>query len=150
MIDLLYENPYVQIAKAYPDCYIASWSAAEYWDIIDELPRDVILFSSKTEETKKINSLTVQVKKVPENFFFDIQREETADGLFNISSATKTIVDCFAFPDWAGGKRQVDYIFSLYAESDLYNPSLLLKQAKQILKPEQISHIFKLIQETAK
>ena len=150
MTDLFYENPYVQISKVYPDCYLASWSAAEYWNIIDELPRDIILFSSKIEETKKINSLTVQVKKVPENFFFDIQQEETADGLFNISSATKTIIDCFAFPNWAGGKRQVDYIFSLYAESDLYNPSLLLKQAKQILKPEQISHIFKLIQETAK
>ena len=92
----------------------------------------------------------MNIKKEVFRDFFDIQQEETADGLFNISSATKTIIDCFAFPNWAGGKRQVDYIFSLYAESDLYNPSLLLKQAKKILKPEQISHIFKLIQEIAK
>ena len=147
MSDSLYENPYVQIAKAYPDCYLASWSAAEYWNIIDELPRDIILFSNKIEETTKINSLTVRIKKVPEKFFFDIQSQETTDGIFYISSPEKTIIDCFAYPEWAGGIRQVDYIFSIYAESNLYNPSFLLKKAKKILEPEKISHILKLVQE---
>jgi len=147
MTEVLYENPYAQIAKAYPNCYIASWSAAEYWNIIDELPRDIILFSKDTEETKRLEDLTLQIKKVPEKFFFDLETQETIDGLFYISSPTKTLIDCFAYPDWAGGIRQVDYIFSLYAESNLYNPSLLLKLAKKVLSPEKISHILKLIQE---
>lgn len=147
MTEILYENPYAQIAKAYPNCYIASWSAAEYWNIIDELPRDIILFSKDTEETKRLEDLTLQIKKVPEKFFFDLETQETIDGLFYISSPTKTLIDCFAYPDWAGGIRQVDYIFSLYAESNLYNPSLLLKLAKKVLSPEKISHILKLIQE---
>ena len=150
MEDFSYENPYVQIAKKYPESYLASWSAAGYWDVIDELPRDIILFSNQIEETRKVDSLTVQVKKVPEKFFFDIQEQDTADGLFYISSPEKTIVDCFAYPQWAGGIRQVDYIFSLYAESHLYNPTLLLKTAKKVLEPEKISHILKLIQESAK
>ena len=150
MTEVLYENPYVKIAKAYPDCYLASWSAAEYWDVIDELPREIILFSTKLEEAKKINDLMVQVKKVPEEFFFDILEQETIDGCFLVSSPEKTLIDCFAYPEWAGGIRQVDYIFSIYAESNLYNPSLLLKKAKKILEPEKISHIFRLIQEYQK
>ena len=130
MTEVLYENPYAEIAKVYPDCYLASWSAAEYWDVIDELPREIILFSTKLEEAKKINDLMVQVKKVPEEFFFDILEQETIDGCFRVSSPEKTLIDCFAYPEWAGGIRQVDYIFSIYAESNLYNPSLLLKKAK--------------------
>ena len=148
MTDELYENPYVQIAKNYPDCYLASWSAAEYWSIIDELSRNIILFSKDIEDTKKIDNLTVQIKKVPEKFFFDIQTEKASDDVFYVSSPSKTVIDCFAFPQLAGGMRQVDYIFSIYAESAFYNPSEIIKQAKKILEPEKISHIFKLIQDT--
>ena len=150
MTEVLYENPYAQIAKAYPNCYIASWSAAEYWNIIDELPRDIILFSKTQETTKSICDLNVRIKKVPEHFFFDIKHQTEDDGTFYVSSPTKTMVDCFAFPELAGGERQVDYIFSIYAESSLYNPSLLLRYAKKLLPPQKISHILKLIQDTEK
>ena len=150
MTDILYENPYIEIAKECPDCYLASWSAAEFWDIIDELPRDVILFSKTQEATKTVCDLNVRIKKIPEKFFFDMELHAEDDGGFYVSSPTKTMADCFAFPNLAGGERQVDYIFSIYAESSLYNPSLLLRYAKQLLPPQKISHILKLIQETEK
>ena len=146
MIDVVYENPYIEIAKACPDCYLASWSAAEFWEIIDELPRNVMLFSKNEEATKTICDLNVRIKKVPEHFFFDIQLQAKDEGGFLVSSPTKTMVDCFAFPETAGGERQVDYIFSIYAESSFYNPSLLLKYAKQLLQPQKVSHILKLTQ----
>ncbi len=147
MAQFVYENPYAVIARTYPDCYVASWSAAGFWDLIDELPRKVILFSKNKTETACLADVDVDVYQVPEQFFFDIEKQETLDGDFMISSPTKSIVDCFAFPDLAGGKRQVDYLFSLYAESAFYQPELLLKYAKVLLKPEDISHLMKLVKE---
>ena len=147
MSDILYEDPYLEIAKKYPDAYVASWSAAELWDMIDELPRDIILFSKNLETTNNICDLNVRIKKVPEHFFFDMELQKADEGGFYISSPTKTMADCFAFPEWAGGERQVDYIFSIYSESSLYNPTLLLKYAKKLLPAQKVSHVLKLIQE---
>ncbi len=148
MTDFSYTQDFVELNKRYPDAYLANWSAAEYWGIIDELSRRVILFSPKTEGQGKLGNMSFYIKKVPQTMCFDIQKIDEDDGeFFYVSSPAKTMVDCFLYPELAGGERQTDYIFSMYYESPLYDQAHLLTIAKKLLPPEKISHILKLIQE---
>ncbi len=145
-----YTNPYSFLSQQYPDAYIASWSAADAWGIIDELSRRVILFSLTIQEDKKINGIDVLIKKVPPSLFFDIVEKQEDAGTYKISSPTKTVLDCMAYPELAGGKRQVDYLFSIYKETKYYDEQALFCGAKKMLSPDKISALIKLIQRDAK
>ncbi len=97
------ESIYLIIDHIVDEYYVGFWSAMNYWDMTEQIPRvnQVALIKRKRD----VDYLGQKIKfiKISEKRFFGSVEEGVDDKSFYISSLEKTLIDSLTYPQHCGG-----------------------------------------------
>ena len=112
------ENPWIVANRIFAPCCIGGWSAAEYWDLTDQIFNSIFVCTVKIFRSKKIHIQgTDFVLKLTRNpgHTKSVWVENTK---IQISDPAQTLVDILDDPSSGGGMRHVSEIVKNYFESE--------------------------------
>ncbi len=129
------EDPWVLAREIFSPCYIGGWSAAEHWELTEQLFRSTLVVTSaparKTEV--RIGGHLFRVFRIP--------RARLAGGVetvwrgrerVDISGLERTLLDSLRNPELVGGGRHLVQILRAYGEHDRHDFRRLLNLATEV------------------
>ena len=132
--DVAPEDPFVIAEKLFSPCYIAGWSAAEYWGMTDQIFRTVIVM---TQQQKKNYRPVIKDTEYLLHFtkltrFFGLKNVWRNNVKVLISDPTRTIVDLIQNPSLGGGVRSTTDILQQYFGSKEKSIKLCIDYMRQL------------------
>ena len=118
----------IGIEKFFP-CYIGGWSAAQYWELTDQIFESTILITTKHFDKKQwlIGPLRFIVTKVKPHQMFGLTTI-WKDGIkITISDIHKTIIDLLNNPSLGGGILSVTDYFLKYLSHEQRDLNVLIQ-----------------------
>lgn len=86
-----------QLAKLYPESYLALNSALEFYETTTQQYNTIELISKKSLLLKKVSEIRIRNHKVREELFFGYEKKTIDNIEFFVSNIEKTIIDCIYF-----------------------------------------------------
>lgn len=128
------EDPWVVAVTAFDPCYIGGWSAAEHWDLTDQIFREVVVVTARRVRSRhpSIQDTTFRLKVVPEHLLFGTNTVWHHQMRIQLSDPSRTVADVLDDPRLGGGIRHVSEILSHYFASDLRADDLLIDYVRRI------------------
>ncbi|MFI4955924.1 MAG: type IV toxin-antitoxin system AbiEi family antitoxin domain-containing protein [Gammaproteobacteria bacterium] len=113
------EDPLVIAQKLYTPCYIAGWSAAEYWDMTEQIFRTVVVVTQKQQRNYRptIAGTHYLLHVTKPSRFFGLSTQWSNNIKIQISDPTRTVIDLMLNPDIGGGIQSSTDIFKTYMQS---------------------------------
>ena len=132
--DIPLEDAWVIADKLYSPCYIGGWSAAEYWDLTEQIFRTVIVLTEQRPRERKpiIKGTEFLLRTVSNKAMFGLKAVWRGQVKVNVSDPTRTILDMLSDPRLGGGLRSTIDIFSNYLSSEKKDLRLLIEYADQL------------------
>ncbi|MDQ2728409.1 MAG: type IV toxin-antitoxin system AbiEi family antitoxin domain-containing protein [Actinomycetota bacterium] len=115
------EDPWVVAAKVFEPCYIGGWSAAEYWDLTDQVFRDVVVVTSRQTRGRRhvLQGMPfVVTKRTSDKLNFGVRPVWRGQTRVSVSDPTRTVVDLLDDPSIGGGIRHVASELGEYLRSE--------------------------------
>ena len=115
------EDPWMVASVVYEPCYIGGWSAAEHWDLTEQLFRETFVVTCRAVRSKYSTVLGLRFRLVR------IHSEERVTSTelvwrgperVHVSSPERTIVDGLNDPSWLGGWRHLVDIIDRYLSEE--------------------------------
>ncbi|MCW8965816.1 MAG: type IV toxin-antitoxin system AbiEi family antitoxin domain-containing protein [Candidatus Pacearchaeota archaeon] len=131
--DIPLEDAWVIADKLYSPCYIGGWSAAEYWDLTEQIFRTVVVLTTQRPRERKptIKGTEFLLRTVPDKAMFGLKAVWRGQVKVNISDPTRTVLDMLNDPQLGGGLRSTIDMFRNYMNSEKKNLELLIEYADQ-------------------
>ena len=132
--DISVEDAWVVAARLYEPCYIGGWSAAEYWDLTEQIFRTVVVITTQRprNRTPSIKGTDFLLRTVSDKAMFGLKPVWRGQVKVNISDPTRTVLDMLNDPQLGGGIRSTVDMFSNYLQSEKRNLDLLIDYADQL------------------
>lgn len=132
--DIPLEDPWIIAANLYQPCYIGGWSAAEYWDLTEQIFRTILVMTVQRPRNRKqkIKGTDFLLRTVPSKSLFGLKPVWRGQTKIMVSDPTRTIIDMLNEPRLGGGIRSVTDIFVNYLKSDQKNLDLLINYAENL------------------
>ena len=110
------EDPMTIAQKLYTPCYIAGWSAAEYWDMTEQIFNTLMVVTQIQQRNYRPTIAGTQylIHIVKPSRFFGLETVWSDNVKIQISDPTRTIVDLMLNPEMGGGIGHNRYIQKLY------------------------------------
>lgn len=132
--DIPLEDAWIIADKLYERCYIGGWSAAEYWDLTEQIFRTVVVLTTQQlrERKQSIKGTDFLLKTAPDKAMFGLKAIWRGQVKVNVSDSTRTVLDMLSDPKLGGGLRSTVDMFKNYLASDNKNIGLLIEYADQL------------------
>jgi predicted transcriptional regulator of viral defense system len=129
-----FEDTWVIIPDLFSPCYIGGWSAAEHWDLTEQLFRDICVLTEKQVIHKKqeIHNIPFMLTHIPSSLNFGTKTIWKKNKKIQVSDPPKTILDMLHTPKLGGGIQHVIDCFKEYINSSHFNPEQLIAYAIKI------------------
>lgn len=133
-VDIPLEDAWVIADKLYGPCYIGGWTAAEYWDLTEQIFRTVIVLTTQRPRERKqsIKGTDFLLKTVPDKAMFGLKAVWRGQLKVNVSDTTRTVLDMLSDPQLGGGLRSTVDMFKNYMTSENKDVALLIEYADQL------------------
>lgn len=114
-----YKDPWVVASVAFAPAYIAGWSAAEYWDLTEQIFRDVLVVTGQRPRQRRptMGGTTFELHSLNSKNYFGLAPAWRGSHRVEVTDPTRTIIDLLANPSWGGGIRHVSAIVEEYFAS---------------------------------
>lgn len=124
-----HQDPWVVADTVFEPAYIGGWSAAEYWDLTEQIFHDVLVATTRRprDRTPTIGGTRFEVHTVAEAKRFGLAQAWRGDVRVEVSDPSRTVVDLLADPSWGGGMRQVADMVVEYLDSGQRDDELLVQ-----------------------
>jgi len=128
------ENPWVLVPILFAPGYVGGWSAAEHWDLTEQVFRDVCVLTAQPVKRKVrvIGGTRFVLKSISESKVFGLKPSWEGRHKIQISDPARTLVDVLDDPTLGGGARQVADFLAVYLRSDFGDTTLLLEYADRL------------------
>lgn len=128
------EDAWIIADKLYSPCYIGGWSAAEYWDLTEQIFRTVIVLTTQRPRKRKptIKGTEFLLRTVQDKTMFGLKAVWRGQLKINVSDPTRTVLDMLSDPQLGGGLRSTIDMFRNYLSSENKELRLLIKYADQL------------------
>jgi len=110
--------------------YISHWSALNHYGFTEQTPPAVYITSTKPRNRKRVLDTDFIFVTVPERKMFGIAEIKVENGVVNISTPEKAIVDCLDHPEHCGGIGEVAK--AIYFEHKGLNFSQVVEMAARM------------------
>ena len=108
------------IATLFEPCYIAYWTALNYYGFTEQVPNKIFVATMKRVRDKEILGMKFKFVTMSEKKFFGFDEILISNVKVKISDKEKTIVDCLDKPRYCGGVEEITKaIFFAKDEIDL-------------------------------
>lgn len=128
------EDPWVVATRLYESCYIGGFSAAEHWELTEQVYRTVVVLTTKKLRSRKqaVAGTSFLLKTVPGTALFGLSPVWRGQVKVSVSDPSRTIVDLLADPTLGGGIRAVRDMLQVYLGATNKNLPLLMEYAKKL------------------
>jgi|ERR1700674_424174 len=128
------EDPWILVPSLFDAAYIGGWTAAEHWDLTEQLFRDILVFTTKAVRTRKrdIHGITFLLRHIQPNALFGTRNIWRGQIKVQVSDVHRTIIDMLADPSIGGGIRHVADCFAAYFRHKDANPETLIQYAEKL------------------
>ena len=74
--DISAEDPWTLAMDLFAPCYISGWSAAEHWDLTEQIFNTTVVYTTHTQrkKTQKISGLSFRIHRIKESELFGTKR----------------------------------------------------------------------------
>lgn len=88
---------------------IAYWSALNYWNLTEQVPRITYVQTTARKENRRpiVLGMKFRIVRVKGERFFGGHRYHAGDSLVQVTDREKSIIDCLDRPDLSGGVAEV-------------------------------------------
>lgn len=129
-------NPVPEDSRAiameiFAPCYISGWSAAEYWDLTEQIFNTTVIFTCHKQRKKDhiIAGLRYRTKQIMPAYMFGTKVIWSSNKKVIIADLHRTIIDVLDDPSIGGGGRLILDIFNAYKEHPEANIKTLIQYA---------------------
>lgn len=128
------EDPWILVPSLFDSAYIGGWTAAEHWDLTEQLFRDIFVFTTKAIRAKKhnVHGITFLLRHIQPEALFGTRSIWRGQIKVQISDVHRTIIDMLADPSTGGGIRHVADCFRAYFQHKDANPETLIQYAEKL------------------
>lgn len=132
--DVPLEDPWLIAERLYSPCYIGGWSAAEHWDLTEQIFRTVVVMTIQKprERSPTIKGTKFMLRTVSDKAMFGLKSVWRGRLKISVSDPTRTIVDMLDDPRFGGGIRSTVDVLSNYLRSEDKNLELLIEYSKRL------------------
>ena len=119
------DDPWTLVPTLFSPAYIGGRTAAEYWNLTDQIFRDVVVFTSHPIRSRsvKIQSFKFTLKAVKEKKIFGVQSVWRSQTKTAVSDIYKTLIDMLDDPSTGGGIQHI---------SDCFDNFMKQRQSKKL------------------
>lgn len=128
------EDPWVVVPELFGPACIGGWSAAEHWDLTEQLFRSTCVLTARPVRRKEITiqGLPFTLKHVKETSLFGTRNLWRGKTRVPVSTPAKTIIDMLDDPVIGGGIRHVADCLHNYLANSSWRPDELIANADQL------------------
>ena len=128
------EDPWILVPSLFDAAYIGGWTAAEHWDLTEQLFRDIRVFTTKTVRAQKreVHGITFLLRHIQPDALFGMRNVWRGQIKVQVSDSHRTIIDMLADPAVGGGIRHVADCFAAYFQLKEANPETLIQYAEKL------------------
>ena len=103
--DFTLEDPWLLVPLLYMPGYIGGWTAAEYWDLTEQIFNSIMVFTTQPVYHKEAHfaQQSFRLKHIQEKRLFGLKIVWRHNEKMMISDIHRTIIDFFEEPEIAGG-----------------------------------------------
>ncbi len=132
--DRALEDAWIVIPDLFGPAYVGGWSAAEHWDLTEQVFRDICVFTARTvaQRHQLIHNIPFVVTHIAPDKQFGTKTVWKKEKKLSVSDPTRTIVDMLSNPWAGGGIEHVIDCFKSYVKSDHVNPKQLVEYAERL------------------
>src|SRR5713226_821987 len=132
--DVALDDPWLIAERLYSPCYIGGWTAAEYWDLTEQIFRTIVVLTTRKPRNRrpKIKGAEFLLRTIPAKALFGTKPVWRGQVKVNVADPTRTIVDMLDDPALGGGSRPTVDVFRNYMSSDKENTKLLVEYADRL------------------
>jgi len=95
------------IASLFKPCYIAYWTALNYYGFTEQVPNKIFVAIRKRMKDREILGTKFKFVCISEKKFFGFNDISISNASVRISDKEKTIVDCLDKPKYCGGIEEI-------------------------------------------
>ncbi|MDF3048261.1 MAG: hypothetical protein K0R73_1379 [Candidatus Midichloriaceae bacterium] len=128
------DDEWMIIPKLFSPCYIGGWSAAEYWDLTEQVFRDTCIMTEKYigHKQQKFHNVSFELSHIPPTLNFATKTIWKNRESIKVSDPHKTIIDILNMPHIGGGIQHVTACFCEYIKSQYFDSNKLADYALRI------------------
>jgi len=128
------ESPWIIAEQLYAPCYIGGWSAAEYWDLTEQIFRTIMVMTTRKprDRTPNFKGTSFIVRTIKKEAMFGIKPIWNGQVKVHVSDPTRTIIDLLNDPKLGGGIRSTTDMFLNYLKSENKKIELLTEYANRL------------------
>ena len=132
--DVPIEDPWVVAVSLYAPCYIGGWSAAQHWDLTEQIFRTTVVMTTVRPRNRRptFKGTSFWVSTVAPEKMFGLKTVWRGSVKVLISDPSRTMVDMLSDPQLGGGIRCVQDMLRNYLESDAKNLEQLVDYAERL------------------
>ena len=133
-VDVPLDDPWLIAQRLFSPCYVGGWTAAEYWEMTEQIFRTVMVMTTQRPRVRKttIKGSAFLVRTVSNKALFGLKPVWRGQVKVNVSDPTRTILDMLSHPQLGGGIRTVADMFKTYLSSKEKDLELLIEYADRL------------------
>ena len=128
------KDPWVLVPALFAPGYIGGLTAAEHWDLTEQLFRSIFVFTARPFRSKEqtVQGVSFTLRRIPEDALFGIKTLWRGSARVPISDKHRTIVDLLADPATGGGIRHVERCLANYLRDKEASADTLISYAEKL------------------
>lgn len=132
--DIALEDPWLIADRLYAPCYIGGWSAAEYWDLTEQIFRTIVVMTTQKPRDRSpvIKGTNFLLRTLQETAMFGLKPVWRGQVKVSVSDPSRTILDVLNDPLLGGGLRSTVDFLTNYLKSDKRDLDLVIDYADRL------------------
>jgi predicted transcriptional regulator of viral defense system len=132
--EIALEDPWIIAAKLYAPCYIGGWTAAEYWDLTEQIFRTLAVMTASKPRNRNpsIKGSSFVLRTIPRQALFGTKPVWRGSVRVDVSDPSRTVLDMLDDPSVGGGLRPTADVFRAYLESSSKDVQLLVSYSERL------------------
>ncbi|TAL03780.1 MAG: hypothetical protein EPO08_03275 [Rhodospirillaceae bacterium] len=128
------EDPWILVPSLFGAAYVGGWTAAEHWDLTEQLFRDIIVFTTKSIRTRQrdVHGIAFLLRHIQPDALFGTRNIWRGRIRVQVSDVHRTIIDMLAEPAVGGGIRHIADCFAAYFQRKDASPETLIQYAEKL------------------
>jgi predicted transcriptional regulator of viral defense system len=128
------QDPWVLVPALFDPAYIGGRTAAEHWDLTEQIFRDIVVFTTRPVRRKTVESqgAVFSLKHIRGSLVFGTKSIWRGQSRVQVSDIHRTIIDILDDPATGGGIQHIAECFAQYMRRTDREPRLLIDYADRL------------------
>lgn len=131
---IVVDDPLALAMELFAPCYISGWTAAEHWDLTEQVHNTIVVYSAKPQRraTQLVGGVSYRVRRIRPETIFGTVRLWSSTVAVEMADIHRTLIDVLDAPQVGGGGRQMVDMVRAYWAKPTTDPEALFGMAARL------------------